>query len=223
MADKRMFNRKVIESDAFMDLNAQSQNLYFHLSMNADDDGFLDNVSGVMAQTKADRKDLDTLIANGFILHASKYIYVIAHWFINNNLQKDRFHPTIYGYEKSLLVRPNNIWAFAEGVSQYTEISIDQNSKGKNRKDKEKHCYGEYGNVLLTDDEYKKLCDEYPDADARIDNLSGAIKQHGYSYASHYATIRNWARKEEKQQPKAAPLFDIEDGLDGIEWEGMDE
>ena len=209
MADKRMFNKKVIESDAFMGLSHSAQMLFFHLSMNADDDGFLDNVSCVMAQTKTSQKDLDALIENGFILHVSKYVYVIAHWFINNNLQKDRFHPTIYAAEKALLIRPNNIWTFAEGESMYTENSKEQNSKGKKREEEKetKKKYGEYQNVLLTDEEYKKLQEEYPDADARIEELSGAISQYGYKYTSHYATIRNWARRKKQEQKPVQKSF----------------
>lgn len=219
MAEKRMFSKKVIESDAFMSLPQSAQNLFFHLSMNGDDDGFVDNVSGVMAQTKTSQKDLDALIENGFLLHVSKFVYVITHWFINNNIQKDRFHPTIYAKEKSMLSRPNNIWQFADGASMYTEISKDQNNKEKKREEKKenKKKYGEYQNVLLTDQEYQKLQMEFPDYEARIEELSGAISQYGYKYDSHYATIRNWARrkqKEQEQKPKQTSFGDIAEGYE---------
>jgi predicted phage replisome organizer len=59
-----------------------------------------------------------------------------------------------------------------------------------------KHKYGEYNNVLLTDDELDKLKAEYPDCEDRIERLSAYIASHGKSYKSHYATIRNWARKD---------------------------
>ena len=59
-----------------------------------------------------------------------------------------------------------------------------------------KHKYGEYKNVLLTDDELKKLQDEYPDWHDRIERLSSYVASTGKSYKSHYATIRNWARKD---------------------------
>lgn len=59
-----------------------------------------------------------------------------------------------------------------------------------------KHKYGEYSNVLLTDDELEKLKKEYPDYEDRIERLSSYIASTGKSYKSHYATIRNWARKD---------------------------
>ena len=59
-----------------------------------------------------------------------------------------------------------------------------------------KHKYGEYKNVLLTDDEFYKLKEEFPDLQARIENLSGYIASTGKKYKSHYATIRNWAKKD---------------------------
>lgn len=62
-----------------------------------------------------------------------------------------------------------------------------------------KHKYGEYNNVLLTDAELDKLKADYPDWQTRIDRLSGYIAQSGKKYSSHYATIRNWAKKDAEQ------------------------
>ena len=61
-----------------------------------------------------------------------------------------------------------------------------------------KHHYGEYNNVLLTDEEFQKLKEQFSDIDERIDNLSGYIASTGKAYKSHYATIRNWARKDKE-------------------------
>jgi predicted phage replisome organizer len=59
-----------------------------------------------------------------------------------------------------------------------------------------KHKYGEYNNVLLTDDELEKLKAEYSDYEERIERLSSYVASTGKPYKSHYATIRNWARKD---------------------------
>ena len=61
-----------------------------------------------------------------------------------------------------------------------------------------KHKYGEYQNVLLTDEELDKLKAEYPDWEDRIERLSSYVASTGKKYKSHYATIRNWARKDTK-------------------------
>ena len=62
-----------------------------------------------------------------------------------------------------------------------------------------KHKYGEYNNVLLTDEELEKLKNEYADYEEKIENLSSYVASTGKSYKSHYATIRNWARKDKKE------------------------
>lgn len=70
-----------------------------------------------------------------------------------------------------------------------------------------KHKYGEYNNVLLTDDELDKLQSEYPDWQDRIERLSSYVASTGKSYKSHYATIRNWARKEQQRPIRSAENF----------------
>lgn len=64
-----------------------------------------------------------------------------------------------------------------------------------------KHKYGEYQNVLLTDEELEKLKDEYFDYEERIERLSSYVESTGKKYKSHYATIRNWARKDAEKIP----------------------
>jgi hypothetical protein len=64
----------------------------------------------------------------------------------------------------------------------------------------QKHKYGEYKNVLLTDEEYEKLQDEFPnDYEERIERLSSYIASKGAKYKNHLATIRNWARKDNNE------------------------
>lgn len=61
-----------------------------------------------------------------------------------------------------------------------------------------KREYGEFKNVLLTDDEYKKI--EEINALSQIENLSSYIASTGKRYKSHYATILNWDRREKQQE-----------------------
>lgn len=107
------------------------------------------------------------------------------------------------------------------------EISIDKNRIDKNRVDNKeksikekdaakaatpvKHKYGEYNNVLLTDEELDKLIAEFPDYQKRIENLSNYIASTGKKYKSHYATIKNWARRDgEKQDVKGAKAQELD-------------
>lgn len=80
------------------------------------------------------------------------------------------------------------------------ELDLDKEELSKdNSKKPTKHKYGEYNNVLLTDDELDKLKTEYSDWAERIERLSSYVASTGKSYKSHYATIRNWARKDTAQ------------------------
>ena len=77
------------------------------------------------------------------------------------------------------------------------------NSLKKVKKPKiEKMTFGEYHNVRLTEDEYKKLQNEFMDWAQRIEDLSSYIASKGDKYKSHYATIRSWAARDEKEGKK---------------------
>ena len=68
-----------------------------------------------------------------------------------------------------------------------------------------KKAHGEFGNVMLTDDEYAKLCEKCADADALITELDQYIESQGKTkkYKSHYATLLNWSRrKAQEAKPK---------------------
>ena len=77
-----------------------------------------------------------------------------------------------------------------------------------NKEKPPKHKYGEYQNVLLSDDDLQKLQEEFPsDWQERIENVSEYCQSHGKSYKDYLATIRNWARREAKQGNRsAAPI-----------------
>ena len=64
-----------------------------------------------------------------------------------------------------------------------------------------KEKYGLFENVLLTEEEYQKLKDRYPDYQEKIENLSSYIASKGDKYKSHYATIINWSKKDDKNLP----------------------
>lgn len=95
MANKRMFAKEIIQCDEFLDMPLGSQALYFHLGMNADDDGFVQPKS-VMRLCQAKDDELKILIAKGFIIPFENMVVVITHWHINNYLQNDRYKPTMY-------------------------------------------------------------------------------------------------------------------------------
>ena len=104
MAERRMFAKRIIDSDAFLDMPLSTQSLYFHLSMRADDEGFINNPKRIQRMIGASDDDCKLLIAKGFILVFETGVIVIKHWKIHNYIQKDRFKPTICSEEKKEIV-----------------------------------------------------------------------------------------------------------------------
>ena len=108
MAKKRMFSLQIVDTDAFLDMPLSTQALYFHLSMRADDDGFVDNYKKIMKVIGAQDDDLKILFTKRFILGFESGIIVIKHWRINNYIQKDRYTKTVYLEEKKLILAKEN-------------------------------------------------------------------------------------------------------------------
>jgi hypothetical protein len=104
MAEKRMFSKRVISSDAFLDMPATAQVLYFHLSLMADDDGFVDSPRSVMRSIGAAKEDMDMLLENKYIIYfQEKGVSVIRHWNVSNSIRGDRYKETKYKELKSRL------------------------------------------------------------------------------------------------------------------------
>lgn len=99
MAERRMFAKTIVDSDAFLDMPLSAQSLYFHLAMRADDDGFINNPKKIQRMIGAADDDLKLLIAKRFVLVFESGVIVIKHWRLHNTLRKDRYKPTIYQEE----------------------------------------------------------------------------------------------------------------------------
>ena len=107
MARRRMFSLDIVDTDAFLDLPATSQGLYFHLGMRADDDGFVSSPKRIAAMVNASGDDLKLLIAKGFLIPFASGVCVIRDWKVNNYIQRDRYTPTLYAEEKQKLTCDN--------------------------------------------------------------------------------------------------------------------
>lgn len=137
MAERRMFAKKITESDAFLDMPSSTQMLYFHLSMNADDDGFVNNPKKIQRMCGASDDDFKLLIAKSFVILFESGIIVIKHWKMHNYIQSDRYRPTDYVDEKSMLgVKKNKAYTLDES-KMYTkciqDVSVGKDSIGKVR------------------------------------------------------------------------------------------
>lgn len=103
MAERRMFAKTIVLSDAFLDMPISARCLYFTLGMLADDDGFVNAPRSIMRQCGASDDDMKTLISKKFVLLFDSGIIVIKHWRINNYLRNDRYIETKYIEEKGEL------------------------------------------------------------------------------------------------------------------------
>ena len=120
MAERRMFAKTIIDSDAFLDMPLSAQALYFHLSMRADDDGFINNPKKIQRMIGGADDDLKLLIAKKFIIPFESGIVVIKHWKIHNYIRSDRYKETVYKEEKAQLsLKENNAYSF--GIPSVTQ------------------------------------------------------------------------------------------------------
>ena len=156
MADRRMFSKTIIDSDQFLDMPLSTQALYFHLSMRADDDGFVNNPRKIQRMIGASDDDLKLLITKNFVLPFNSGIVVIKHWRIHNYLRNDRYKETVYQAEKAMLqVSDNGAYELTGDVGipsgnqlatngiptgnhLATQDRIGKDSIGEDRKDKDK-------------------------------------------------------------------------------------
>lgn len=257
MAERRMFSKVVIDSDTFLDMPLSAQALYFHLSMRADDDGFVNNPKRIQAYVGASTDDLKILLAKHFLIPFESGVVVIKHWKVHNYIQKDRYKETYYQAEKALLEeapktkeytrKPNLDTNCIQTVSNLDtnciqtgykldtqvrdrdsiEIEIGKDKESakadsdepdgsnppplfdsdvkKQKKKQTKHKYGEYNNVLLTDEELMKLKEKIPNWQDFIERLSSYIASTGKRYKSHYVTMLNWYRRDGQRQQAQQP------------------
>jgi len=204
MANKRMFSKQITTSDAFMEMPISSQLLYFHLNMEADDDGFVANPKRIIKMVGANEDDLKVLLGKRFLLSFESGVVVIKHWLLHNAVRKDMYKETQYLDEKKTLqIKDNKV---------YTELRNEPVTDSLHRLDKDrldkisleqnitvsKDTYGEFKNVKLLKEEYEKLVNTFSEKNTiiLIEELSGYIASKRKNYASHYATLLNWGRRK---------------------------
>lgn len=227
MAERRMFAKTIIDSDAFIDMPVTARLLYYDLAMRADDDGFVNSPKKIMRMIGASQDDLSILILRKFIIPFESGVVVIKHWRIHNYIQKDRYHPSKYEDEKAMLsVQENGAYTLND-VSEVDTTCIQPVSKtdtqvrlgkvrlGKDRLDiisadksadkkPKRHKYGEYNHVLLTDDEYSRLISDYGEDVTKqyIKKVDEYCEQSGKTYKNYNLAIRNTFMSRDNVKPK---------------------
>jgi uncharacterized phage protein (TIGR02220 family) len=103
MAERRMFAKSIVLSDAFLDMPMSARCLYFTLGMLADDDGFVGSPKAIMRQCGASEDDMRILVSKKYVLGFDSGVIVIKHWRLNNYLRNDRHVQTTYTEELDTL------------------------------------------------------------------------------------------------------------------------
>ena len=147
MAQKRMFDKDIVESDWFTNMPPTAQLLYFHLGMNADDDGFVANSGIALAISHAAADDLTLLCAKRYVIKIEDGLYLIKHWRKNNFLRNDRKKDSPYSdrlekfdvkpdgsYTEKTLGIPNDNQMTPNGIPSIDKISLDKSSIDENGK-----------------------------------------------------------------------------------------
>ena len=156
MAQRRMFAKTIIDSDAFLDMPLSSQVLYFHLSMRADDEGFVNNPKSIMRNVRCNEDDMRLLIMKKFIIGFESGVVVIKHWRIHNYIQNDRFTPTKYKEEKSQLAFDENK-AYTQCIQDVSMLDT-QDRLGKDSIDIQQQEYINNARARLIDSFSQELC-----------------------------------------------------------------
>ncbi len=108
MAERRMFAKTVVLSDAFLDMPPSARCLYFTYGMLADDDGFVNNPKSVMRQCGSTAEDIRQLVDGGYIIKFDSGVIAITAWRVNNLIKNDRYVPTACTKEKKMLNATNS-------------------------------------------------------------------------------------------------------------------
>lgn len=207
MAERRMFAKAIIDSDAFLDMPVSAQALYFHLNMRADDDGFVGNAKSILRMVGAKEDDFKLLVAKKFIILFDSGVIVVKHWRINNYLRNDRYKETSYLEEKNqLFIKENKSYTIDQqkgvplvsinggipnGNQMATQISIGKDSIGKDSIDKDKE---EKKTSIIIDE---KESDLQPYNQSDIDEVVACLEENFLKTgdrikATNYKIIEKW-------------------------------
>lgn len=207
MAERRMFAKTIIDSDAFIDMPVTTRLLYYDLGMRADDDGFVNSPKKIMRMVGASQDDLAILISKKFIIPFETGVVVIKHWRIHNYIRNDRYKPTKYEEEMSQLVVKEN-GAYTLGIPDGNQMDTNgipmvstldtQDRLGKDRLGKDRdNKRTRFTPPTL--EEVKAYCEERKnnvDAEHFIDYYSSQHwkKANGRPLEDWKAAVRTWEK-----------------------------
>ena len=221
MAQRRMFSKNVARTDAFLDMSQTAQNLYFHLGIDADDDGFV-SPKMIMRMLGSTSDDLKILIAKSFVIPFDDGVIVIRHWRVNNEIRQDRYKETQYTEHKEKLGLTNGIYDVVlpmvppDGDKMSTRVRL-----GKDRLGKDSNTIppapsaGGNNELNLLIEKFKPINPSYEKffkVTTQRDALNRLVKKFGFEKVSHMIDTLQGTNAEQFAPTITTPL-QLEDNL----------
>ena len=194
MAQRRMFSKKITETDLFLDMPMSSQCLYFHLNMSADDDGFIGNAKTIRRMIGASEDDLKLLLAKEFLFPFDSGVVVVKDWKIHNYIRSDRYNETVYQEEKKQLKQLEN-GRYEIGIPNVipevhqmdTQVRLGKDRLGKD------NTTGKSSNTFRSSTDDKTLTDRFESIWKDYPRKEGKKK----AFASYKRALKNGVTDEE--------------------------
>jgi uncharacterized phage protein (TIGR02220 family) len=197
-----MFAKTIIDSYSFLVMPLSTQSLYFHLSMRADDEGFVNNPKKIARMIGTNDDEIKVLLAKNFILGFESGIIVIKHWKLHNYIQKDRFKATVYTDEKALLgEKENNVYTMDTECIHYGD-------SGKVRLGKSKVSI-DY--IYIVEHLNKSASTKYKSTTTKTQNLIKARADEGFTLEDFITVIdkkaAEWKNSDMEKYLRPETLF----------------
>ena len=158
MAERRMMSKSIIKSDTFLDMPATTQNLYFHMLLDADDDGFINAPKSIMRMIGAKEDDMKVLTAKQFVIPFESGVVVIKDWKIHNYIQNDRYKPSALPERDLINIQKDKSYTLKVDVSDMDTKCIQDVSIGKDRLGKVRLGKDRIGKDRVGKDSIDTLC-----------------------------------------------------------------
>lgn len=210
MAERRMFAKSIVDSDAFLEMPMSARLLYYDLSMRADDDGFVNSPRKIMKFVGATNDDMNILIARKFVIAFDNGVVVIKHWRIHNYIQSDRYKETNYKEQKALLtLDENKAYKMAMDTPCIQNVSsLDTQVRLEIGKNRVNTNIGAKRSRFTppTTEEIQAYCNE-KHYNVSPEHFIDYYESNGWkvgrnSMKDWKAAVRNWARRDKENQPK---------------------
>lgn len=210
-----MFSLQIVDSDAFLDMPMTAQLLYFHLSMRADDDGFIGNAKKISRMLGSSDDDMKILFGKRFLLPFPTGVIVVKHWKIHNYIQSDRYHPTKYIEEKNGLTTKEN-GVYTERIQDASKLDTEARL-GEVRLEKPAGVSSIKYLSEIPEADMKEIVTRFDISPSKVRSVAEDLvlycQRKGKTYKNYKAFLLNAVKRDHRERPKPKPAPPLEKPL----------